>query len=695
MAGTSVLNTLTVIKTGRQFDLNPADEAYTTWAPIDAFKFGGVSISENTAARALRGPVWTGLQRQGRKFTVKHQVATTGVHNTNLARLRSLYDPKYGECTLAFDFDGEAVTARVKPLRLLPHSSGSPRGAAEGEWLLLSDVYYAATGDTIATSAISTSGNGINVHNRGNVDSRKVTYTVQPTTAKTAANGQRYVSHALVINRAPRALRNHPVELTGSGWDHAAEVTATRSSADGSDVEVYVQGIRVPVWDGAGTAAFNQSGTRLWVGLDVPAGRRWKHGGSASILSSATSFETSTDVSNMPSAPFFAAFYDTSAGHEQVLVTAVQRLAGGGGVLTLERGKRDSTAVTHAAGTPLWWTPVLPDVVYGWTSASVAAWIDDRYKPIPAEHQSSDNDAWTFAQYAESEAAAGALYPRPGSWRPAWKPRNRMGDWSERDDMYTSWVAWTGGLGSDSATATTMALGYKKNPPSGKPPADRWELFSGIAMTQLDITETTASMTHPGAPNEGRLDVRVVATDGTERTLASYDGDTAQAKSISPSPGALVFILAIDPYDITDLEDNSTGASAVVAAEPADDDGFLIAVNAVVTFDTSESLLVVMQARSDAYQLGRPGTAATLSNVLAESLEFPGIVVPLNTTLTVDVEARTITDGDGLAYGHLVEGEWPEVPADPAALPYSSAISYTESGIGTVTVGATVYSAWQ
>lgn len=655
--GTSVLNNALINTYAR--------EGFVLWRSAD--------VDVTTTAQRGRDPVFSGLTRKARTVIVDHEVAPGADVGAARRYARSLYTPRLGAQVLVFNEDGVEKRLWVKMIRLLPHDSGNRICVAQGEWLILSTVYAAHTASSTAAASKSSSPATVAVSNAGTEPSPFATYTFKPTAAKSAANGQRYRLCVTVVNNAPRDLIHHPISVA---IDHAAEVSASRSQANGNDVEMHRDHIRLMRWAGAGTSAFNQTGCRVWFADDLPAARSWTDSGGATIGAGDTTFYTNDALTHMPPLPFWAVL-----DSEVVQVTAYDAQAG---TITIGRGKRASTAATHAAGSELK-LAVAYDLVYGGTSLTAQKFIDNAYKPLPAEHQSSTNNAWTFAYYQQTPADADTQtrLPRPGSWRTARRP---FPDWTQREDMYGNWIPRTASRTSDVALATAMCITYKTNgATAGHPLVDRWETYFGIGVSQIDFNEDTATLSQL-VPNEGRLFVYGYGRDGSEVRLAAYHSDAPTAKTLSPSPSIIGMAFAVRPHDPKDTQDNPTGSS-VGSHEPDDNDGFVIAANMVVTFDSAERLTVLVSSRQDCYQIGRPNAAATWANADGETLSIWGPVLALNDTLTIDVDARTAQLGDGTSVAHVLTGDWPRIPADADSPPANTNLTYVEAGIGALDIG--------
>lgn len=675
-------------------DLNPSSGAFRTCMPMGTFRMASGPVSALVAERTGKWPVATGIGRESRKEVFTHFIGSGGSgHEANLAYARSLYNPDRGVQTLTFTMLGANMTVQARALRMYPMNEDIGEGACNGEWEILGGTYYAASASSLAGAAKTSTPATLAVSNAGTVPSDRLVFTAQPTAAKTAANGQRFLQYVNLLHRAPRDVANWPLELTGdSGWDHATEVAASRSLSTGYDVEVYVDGRRVPRWFGTGTAAANQSASRLWATLDLPAARKWTNATGASMTTPQTTFYTERQLVNIPATPFWAMLYD-GTNKECVRVTAYDKAAGS---FTIVRAQRGTSAAAHSSAVAMYWMPVTVEIVYGWTSATIPLYIDDRFKPIPASHASSTNQAWTFAHYQETDPAADtqARLPRPGSWRTARRP---YPDWTGSDKLYRNWIV--GGVGSP---ATTMQLVYNDaGAKAGRPLAERWERAWPIAISNLAFTQTTTTLTHDSPANtEGWIELRAVATDGTEYRVDTYHGDTASAETQSFSPSVLYTALCVKPWDPENGDDDNTSHSkSAVPIKPTDGDGLSVAAGMVATFDTAERIIAVVSSRTDAYQIGRPDNPATLQDATGNKIYFSGVVLALGDTLTVSVTDGTATVGDGTGRAHLLTGlRNLTIPADPSAPPYSSNLTYTEAGLtggASITLGLTsYYSAW-
>jgi hypothetical protein len=677
--------------------LNPGGGEYTTELGVNQTRLQTAQRDIQAARRSGRGPVYTGTQIGERTILVTHRITGTGsTHESNLRLLKQHhYSTTFSSRTLVYtDNDSVAKRTTVAAVRLLPISDSLETGAVSAEWVLIDPVDYIETPTSVAAASKSASPATVSVANSGNEYSEQATITLSPTAAKTAANGQKYAWPVTPVNRVPRPLRRWPVDIAdkvgSAGWDHAAEVTATRSASDGDDVEVYVNHRRVDRWTwSSGTGTWNNTGTRLWINIDMPPERHWTYRAAGTLSAVATTVPVAYadgEMVNMPDAPFYAAFVN-SAGTtvEVVRVTAYNDATG---QLTVVRAQRGTSATTWADTSKLYWCPVLIDVVHGWTDAPTPTYINDRNKPMVLESatNNSDNSGWTWVSFMESDVAGQIVrrVPRTGAWYP-----RLLTDKFGREDMWWGWIPWTAGLGSDAAVATSMCIGaIEQHPVAGHPYADTWEFSSPIGMNDLDFGQTTSTLTFT-TDNEARLWTTGIGIDGSEETIR-YDENSSATRNPTISRNMYAFRFRIDPFD-PKRDSEGVGVIAQFCENTGtfiDNDGFLVD-NVAVDFDSTEKPLFAWGSRTNAYQFGRPGSPATLANSDGTSIELDGIVVTLSDTLTIDLDAQTVVVGDGTGRAHVTGGTWFRIP------PGTNNLTYTETGIGTVDIGvSSLRSAW-
>jgi len=326
--------------------------------------------------------------------------------------------------------------------------------------------------------------------------------------------------------------------------------------------------------------------------------------------------------------------------------------------------------------------------VYGGTSLAAPDYLDNDYKPIFLDDATArcDNSHWHMEHFQATSSAADTQdrKPRSGSWRTRnLAPMDREAKLGE-GDMYLRYIPRTATLSTDATPASKMALAYRSaGPTAGHPVMDRWELVSPIGISSFAYTWDVQTLDFD-ASFEGQLEVRAVDGDGNDQILTTHDSST-NTETLTPASSVYVIWFVADAFD--PKVDYTTVDAA--AQEPTDADGFTID-SLIVSFDTAEEILVKWgTSRRDIYQFGRPGAGATLANTDGQTLTLDGIVVDLSDTLDIDAAGRGVTVDDGTGRAHLVSGSYPWLPAG------THNVTYTETGIGEVTVGVSSFrSAW-
>lgn len=624
-------------------------------------------------------PVDGGLTRGTRQIVVLHRYLVSGTDRDDArATVKALYDPRHGEQTLTFSFDNVTYTARVRLVKLTPGDQPN-RDYDKGLWELRSHVYHKSTADTASDTGLSASPASVAVTNAGNVAAVDVQITITPTATKAAGDGQRYWHPITVVPKCPRG-GFMPLELTGSGWNHAAEVAATRSLSTGYDVEIYKANKRIPVWAGAGSRGFNTSTTDLWIGDDVPPMLRWRI--SANLTDAQTSIAFLDEIGDMPPVPFPMQI----GSAEVVTVTAKDETARS---VTVVRGQRKTTAAAVTKGSfPYAYRGVAYDLVYGWTSAPNPEY-DSRFKPIPAEHAGSTNSRWYFTNYQEMAATndVSRPYPRPGSWGLVYDEQIRA-----RQDMYVTWIPSCGAsIGTNATPATSLQIGYlKAGAKPSQPLAYGWSLPTVVAQTSVVYDQVTTLLAFGGAGlYEGRLEVRGITPDGADYRSAVHFASSAAGNTASMSGGVIESMFLLHPYDPTNRE---YVTSASTPGWPTDNDGFRV-TNVNVVFSSTEVPTVIMGTTyRTAYQFGRPDAPAQVKSVDPTAanervLYLYGPIVAINEDLSIDVATGVVADNENRGFGNVWSGELPEIYAG------AGTVKYVDATIGTVDMSIDVKAA--
>lgn len=654
-----------------------ADESWIVEAKLRAGSIRGRtrSASTNTADRAGRSPAWGGRSWSADQILVDYWLdpSVVDTHETNLQKLEAVFpqddDDGYGRLYLVITEEGTEKRALVAPEQLVPSDqSDHPQrlGHFIGRFSLLDGTWYEATAASVAAASKTSSPATLSVTN-GPAKSEEVTFSLQPTVAKSASNGQRFRRPVTIRWENPWPARQLAVDITGGGWNHAAEVTATRSDSTGKDVEVRAGDRRIMRW----SAAWNTTTTKVWCVLDIPAARYWTMRGGTSFLAGATTYYSKEKLASMPPAPFYA-----WVDNEVIRVTAVNTATG---TMTVVRGQRGTTDATHASNSKLYWLPAtqMLDVVYGYTSIAAdayTAYVDDDYKPcINLSTSTNTSHVYdTVFQETVDDARTQARKPRAGSWYTL--------DVVDRgkDHQYANYVPYTGGIDpspADDATCSKMGLGYRAaGAYAGHPLQTAWALRLDVGITDIEY-DYYQSTQWPAGRREARHHITAIDRDGNRSILETQTNIDA-----TPDSGTSTVALDAPAYEIrveTELRDYQP-------QEPDDGDG-IETFNWTLTLDGDQAVSPLWGAsREDIYEFGRPDAPATLANSKGKTLSF-NVVVQLSDTLKINVGERWIGPSDLTGRAHCATGDWPWLPAD------TNDVTYTEAGIGTVLFGVSSY----
>lgn len=634
-----------------------------------------------TIGRARRYPKGHAKGYSDREIALIHYLKTPV--NTNRQTLEGIYSPWTGPGILLFEEDGVSKQAEAMPLALARHAEnpadcGGDNGIYQGTWTLLSNVYYAPAATTTSPSTVPGT---LVVAQSGKIASRRASITLTPTATKTSGEGLTRRKKITIANTGPREWVDWPLCLTPDGWDHAAEVTATRSLSTGYDVEVYLSGVRVPRWaHDFSPYDWAETTTRVWTLATMPPARRWV--GQCPITAGATRIKLQDAADDLPALPFYAIIqHNTSPFKEVVSVTDYDASTR---ELVVVRGRRDTAAddSTGSGTVYIYWATGIYDLCWGRTDALVPDYIDDRLKPLVVTVSGADqtNDAWTYVTMMQTEASdCTRIVPRGGTWL--------FGDLADRareraDGDGDLWQRYIATVDADSATeigATFRAKGAI----AGQPLVDRvtWNSPREIIAATLDY-EVTSEVDLGGVPREGWLTVGYIDRDGNVAEENDYS-DTLGTHTYGFAGGVVGLFARYKPYDIQ----APYVPDAVIPTEPT---GKLWKVSAMTVEFGDPPLLCVGSSDNQVYQIGRPDDPATIANTEGETIKLYGPIVTKDDSLTLDVEthAATLVDEDNMGRAHLTRGAWPAIPAGATSL------TYAETFGASVSMEASYRSAW-
>lgn len=197
-----------------------------------------------------------------------------------------------GTLDVTFDENGTPSAREIicVPETVEPYSDGP--GIFRVTLVCVDPRWRSNTPRTSTSATITASGQTFVVTNAGKALEDEPIITFTPNTQKGAADATIFKNEIIVANRVNRVFENYALLLTQTasatfGWDHAAEVTASRSLAAGLDVKVNVNGQDFPRWAGPTTHAFDDTDTFIWTNITLSPGKIGKLNGAITNVSPA------------------------------------------------------------------------------------------------------------------------------------------------------------------------------------------------------------------------------------------------------------------------------------------------------------------------------------------------------------------------------------------------------------------------
>jgi hypothetical protein len=248
--------------------------------------------------------------------------------------------------------------------------------------------------------SITASGQTISVTPFGNVEVPP-TFSITPTSAKSSGlTRRRWVS---IYNKMDTSFIK-PLEITGGGFDTAAEVAGGDMQADGDDFRVWVDGVETDRW----LHNMNTAATLCWINIALSPKKEGTTSVTISNIGAVTTISLSRTRSNLAflQAMIFAVNKVVLIDSEAFLFTGVNlatyQLTG------VSRSAKNTSAATHTAPATVRWIEHDVWIVYGDSTLS-APEVDDKLKPM--WETSSTNTSLSFTKYFDDTAS------RPGAWQ--------------------------------------------------------------------------------------------------------------------------------------------------------------------------------------------------------------------------------------------------------------------------------------
>lgn len=281
------------------------------------------------------------------------------------------YLGRQGDLVVDFNGSSRRVNAIVK--QVVPYAQGPN---AFSVILTVPDPRWKSA--ALVSNASGFPAAGVGLTNGGTIADDEAVFTFQPGSAKPATNANRYTMECNLANRVPRPYVNEAFNVAGTAFNHAAEVAAGRSQADGDDVRVFIDGIETNRWRGeaAGTT-WNQATTQVWCNITMsPSLTAVLAVACASGVSPANGAAITVQKGNTAGWPDTGAFMV-----EDELITYTGKTDSTFTGIT--RGARGSTAAAHAISPEviLYWVERRVRILYG-NLAAVAPAPNDNLKPL-------------------------------------------------------------------------------------------------------------------------------------------------------------------------------------------------------------------------------------------------------------------------------------------------------------------------
>jgi hypothetical protein len=344
--------------------------AYTTWMQEPDSPF---LRDSNPILKEIAGKLPKFVRSQPSAGTiVLHVYVQSGGLQTMADLLGAVfYVGHQGDLVVDFNGSSRRVNAIVK--QALPYAQGA---TAFTVTLTVPDPRWKSA--AFETNASGFPAASVGLINAGSLPDDEAVFTFSPMTVKPGTNANVWVQEWNFANRVPRGYTNEAFNVAGTAFNHAAEVAAGRSQADGDDVRVLLDGIETNRWPGtaAGTA-FNQATTQVWCNITLsPALTAVLAVACASGVSPANGGTITVQKGNTAGWPDTGAFMIED---ELITYTAKTDSTFTG----IARGARGSTAAAHAISpeVTLYWVERRVQLVYG-NAAATAPLANDNLKPL-------------------------------------------------------------------------------------------------------------------------------------------------------------------------------------------------------------------------------------------------------------------------------------------------------------------------
>lgn len=285
----------------------------------------------------------------------------------------------------------------VYPYRPLEILGGLNTAALVNDTSVSNQINDVAGIDAVVTTwAIDTAvGGGLSASGMGYIGTEQISWT-----GKTATN----------IGTVVRGING----TTAAAHLDNAVIARSAVMANGDDFVVLVDGVIADRWFGeTGTATFNNSATKCWINLRVPAKLNTTLKIAISAVGVPAYIEINLNTANTAAITAMPNAGRVLIGSEEFTYKAKYISASRLRLTVDERAVRNTTAAAHLANVAIIWIPYDIQIAYGNQSA-LAYSADDTYKPV-IDMAASTNASFVYANLLDT---AVPMSRRTGSWYP-------------------------------------------------------------------------------------------------------------------------------------------------------------------------------------------------------------------------------------------------------------------------------------
>jgi len=439
-------------------------------------------------------------------------------------------------------------------------------------------------------------------------------FEITPTSAKSL--GYLYYRFVEILpGSTTKVMPNHPFLITT--LDTAALVSGGKAQSGGEDFRFVLGGAEYPIHFGTGAAAFNQTGTKIWTGLDIPL---------RVTLTLKTAIASSGDISQIEFEQTIANKLAlqklpargilkivTSGSYEYFTYT--RKINNAFKVTGVKRKAKLSSEIAHTAGDTVYWIPFDAWFVYG-NSVVSAPDYDNTKKPI-LDLENSTNTSWVYTEFMEDGVS------RPGAWQK-----------SAISTLLKKSFPYTGSHGVNVSPATEAGLKMATKAINGLEKAETatnlWTLYCPVGITDIASMTLDKYRQTTGFPTvtiEKSLDgitYNVAQTLTTPGSAATWTGQTITALSLSGT--------------FPNLQFKQTGTLAAYSGNKA----LAEIQGCTLTLNSAYDPNAIVRSEQNTYYL-----EAKISNTTTGDAFYITLAMKLNDVLTINCVERSVTLQDG------------------------------------------------